>query len=1245
MAKQELLTAVEQGHHADFVKLIQNHGSKRSTVDLEEVVLELSRTQIEWMWTSLHSWVNEQLKKFVGDSRPEEEVNHHQSQQVQDGDQMDSVQKNGQNSEPRKSAEMAGESEEDKEAEELHEPYNEKLMEGIVDFACIYLNTFKDGEVFIPDKFLELAVLLHGMVSVLEGRVQTGVVTLCEFWWLKGLEEQDHLIVNVLPLILDVATSKTARKRDVARLWALRESLQIINFTAPEYEPLVEKLVACAASAIFLTSDEGVKWVAALFSWQSLISRLHRKIKSVLPGCTRLQSEKYAEIYFRAWKTSQGDVRKVLEEECIQDFMFAAVHVDPMSGRLSANLHHFLHYIHRQKRHHTVATTIFTLYDPFIWRSLKAANGLVRMNATGLLCDAFPLVDSTLSSEERSDLNERQYQAIITLLVDPCHLVRIAAIRGVFIILTDYWLMIPSHIIKTIFQKLLADLVYDASSAEVRTQVIKGLTLLLDSRDAVSFLTEVLLRLGDVFDDISANVRVAFVKLLLKVKSSKVIRYWDIVPVHHLLHRLEEDKPVVCKLLTQLLLSSFHPVHRDDEELVQRSLALLEENRAAARRFYRYASRKLDLNSTVHFMLLMWRCLRNYVLSRKDQESSYNDEIENDESTNSEGQLDRGDRIRLKGVTSNRSLSRDGNRSTVSADKENSDEDDDGSPLDNPAVIGGLLDTVVILWTTNAHRLAQPQNLKYLEALRTKLSKSMPLFFKFFKDNNDVSQTLLYLSSFLPRNLVPTLVGHCLSRLRSLQADQGSDDSHVTYINALCNWNRTDDILELASEWLEEGFKAGMVGSNKERRRSGRKVRFCETSTPQPVIALRLLRNILQHPFNKLSAMERNRSSLLEITKNMEKVKDRISERLDRTEELSPLCSDAFLCECWAQYLSLVAVLHNPSVEVQECNNSEEQDDDGENPEDLLFDSSENVSLSLDWANNILVPALEETRGGKRKLRAGDDALNIAVSVLNRLLTTSTHLLMIGAASTAFASKLCVFVDGLLKSDASGSFWEKSLVLASEAHQYLESYVCSNENYENDSTPVHVINTCISSISDYFKEHETFPKDADGLHDTLILVLTTLGQNSRQDQSEVMVHMADTVVQHICWSVDKTKGIDLEVTKIQDANGCVALLVGVCQSRTKLATALLDSLTHLVKTAIHDITSLLATSYLLMILAKDSGKISRYSLKQAVVAADSIMSRIILPASIDDEEGGFFGEYTKTTKELIQDLKSSLGVL
>lgn len=101
------------------------------------------------------------------------------------------------------------------------------------------------------------------------------------------------------------------QKKDVIRLWSLHDALQVVNLDDPENKLLVEQLAACAASAIFLSCDEGIKWLAALFSWHFLIPLLHQAIKSLLPECTRIQSEKYAEVYVRAWKNSKGNTKQV----------------------------------------------------------------------------------------------------------------------------------------------------------------------------------------------------------------------------------------------------------------------------------------------------------------------------------------------------------------------------------------------------------------------------------------------------------------------------------------------------------------------------------------------------------------------------------------------------------------------------------------------------------------------------------------------------------------------------------------------------------------------------------------------------------------------------------------------------------------------------------------------------------------------------------------------------------------------
>ena len=60
-----------------------------------------------------------------------------------------------------------------------------------------------------------------------------------------------------------------------------------------------------------------------------------------------------------------------------------------------------------------------------------------------------------------------------TLLVDPVPMVRVAAVTGVCKVMSIYWEMISATIIKSLISKVILELVWDASSADVRESVIK----------------------------------------------------------------------------------------------------------------------------------------------------------------------------------------------------------------------------------------------------------------------------------------------------------------------------------------------------------------------------------------------------------------------------------------------------------------------------------------------------------------------------------------------------------------------------------------------------------------------------------------------------------------------------------------------------------------------------------------------------------------------------------------------------
>lgn len=61
------------------------------------------------------------------------------------------------------------------------------------------------------------------------------------------------------------------------------------------------------------------------------------------------------------------------------------------STQMSVNMRKVLSYLHEQRRFHDVGTMLHRLYEPILWCHLKAAHFQVRMNALGILLEAFPI--------------------------------------------------------------------------------------------------------------------------------------------------------------------------------------------------------------------------------------------------------------------------------------------------------------------------------------------------------------------------------------------------------------------------------------------------------------------------------------------------------------------------------------------------------------------------------------------------------------------------------------------------------------------------------------------------------------------------------------------------------------------------------------------------------------------------------------------------------------------------------------
>ena len=111
------------------------------------------------------------------------------------------------------------------------------------------------------------------------------------------------------------------------------------------------------------------------------------------------------QIYFKAWNSEI--LTRELEEECIQNFMYHCVLAN-RKAKLFEPLMTILSHFHLAKNNRKVQITVQKLWEPLLWRHLKVANSDVRINATQILTEAFPIENPDNELEIRAASQEMQ---------------------------------------------------------------------------------------------------------------------------------------------------------------------------------------------------------------------------------------------------------------------------------------------------------------------------------------------------------------------------------------------------------------------------------------------------------------------------------------------------------------------------------------------------------------------------------------------------------------------------------------------------------------------------------------------------------------------------------------------------------------------------------------------------------------------------------------------------------------------
>ncbi|XP_013379950.1 condensin-2 complex subunit G2-like [Lingula anatina] len=937
-----LLQAAESGSGEELLGLLGQNVTIPASIDVDEVISSMDKKQLDQLWSGLQTICTSALLE-MGDGEEEEEEQREASQK------------------------------------------RTTLLHHILTMAMATVKTHADA----PQSLFETAVILHGVLLSLPesaDKLKNAIAKFCEIWWNEDLEGKEDLTPQTIMYLLQRTLQSKPLVADIKRVWNLHLCLQHMDLQNESSETLKTLLQQCMMQSAYLKLKEGRLFLSFLFSLNcNFIECLHRTVKNQLPYCSKSVLQWYGDIYFRAWRVAAGPFLEKIELYCIQDLMYHAVHAPRGSTHsLASSLRKVLEYFHQQKKQKGVDEMLLRLYEPILWRSLKVANGNVRANAAALMIDAFPLQNPEDNVEEIDRLMQKQFDMLQTLLEDPCPVVRATTIHGVCRICCTFWELIPSQTIAGLVQSLVQDLAWDAASSDVRVAVLKGLTFLLDNHLSHPLFKTVLPGLSNLLHDTSEKVRVAFMEMLLKVKGMRAIKFWTIVPMEHLLARLEIDTPPIVKRIVTLIFNSYMPVEKGMEVQVARCHNLIQANAGAARRFYQYAHCHMDLEHTVKFIMYLCRCVSECV--RKHRVSDSGVEMSNrlDEEEDEE-------------------------------EKENELETE--LTLNDTEVMSGLLETMVVLWGGVSAQLDKPANAELKEKLHAKFSKCLPDFFRVMHDNR-CYDALVFLAGFLPASSIPTISRSCLSKIKSLEESSAEPD-YGTLLESMCSWGKVKDILALVSEWIYTGLRGETAdaqnSSASKARRKAKSVTFCEPGVPKPLLAVAYLGYLTKHALCREALLNQGRRELTELTAELADVLKLIEERLGSSEALGTHTSDKFLVEAFTLYCKLEVLLHNP--------------------DNADHNAVTVVEHLLSWADTELLPSLNQTtvestaeeqdRHSKKRTVSDSQApalTEMTQTLIETLLTIASNMLLVGVCDREFISRLVEIGTGLLHTERSTFF-------------------------------------------------------------------------------------------------------------------------------------------------------------------------------------------------------------------------------
>lgn len=319
------------------------------------------------------------------------------------------------------------------------------------------------------------------------------------------------------------------------------------------------------------------------------------------------------------------------------------------------------------------------------------------------------------------------------------------------------------------------------------------MSFILDNHLSHSVLKALLPKISTLFHDNNEVIRTKFLDLLIKVKSIKHIRYYDIVPLKELLARLGEEEGKPKKLITDLLLTAYFPFHKSAAEQISRCFLLLHANPDAAISFYSQVSDLASSQAVGAFMKSLLKFLVKRILA-----TLKNGQLSNSQATIESSFVQKNDsQVTIESSFVQR------NESVDESQEEKITEQD----LRNSLVV------IYTIWKKLSENGSKREaTLQFL--IEVYQDEHFVTLFNYF-DYPESRRAIFKIAQFVPVSNLPRFSQKCF-----LYLQKATKEESQALVETLLRWNFGTQVLQLVTNWISQTFKNKSSFSGKKRSRN-----------------------------------------------------------------------------------------------------------------------------------------------------------------------------------------------------------------------------------------------------------------------------------------------------------------------------------------------------------------------------------------------------------------------------------------